>query len=246
MSFSAVPREARSFSSHDIWGLGFKGAVFLEEEDGTVGGMELAAITVDVAEVEEANVETGRFVDPDGKDSITDSQGGGLGLFRTSLRALLSTATIGANCWSDTLVGFTTTLAAVSGLEVVFDVIFCGCGSMAWKPRDLNPGGNVVIAALDGMAEAGMGTSLDSLGRAIGMWILRFTVIGRFRPFTTSSVKGMADWIVVEAGGSEKMSFSSVFQAELVLLIGELFFSGVKVLRTDFWGVGGENIRLRT
>jgi len=214
----------------------------LEEEVGTAS--ELAATIVDVAEVEEANVETGGF--EDGKDSSMDSDGGGLGLFRTSLRALLSTATIGANCWSDTLVGFTTTLAAVSGLEVVFDVIFCGCGSMAWKPRDLNPGGNVVMAALDGMAEAGMGTSLDSLGRAIGMWILRFTVIGRFRPFTTSSVKGMADWIVVEAGGSEKISFSSVFQAELVLLIGELFFSGVKVLRTDFWGVGGENIRLRT
>ena len=55
----------------------------------------------------------------------------------------------------------------------------------------------------------------------------------------------MEDWIV-ETAGSEKISFSSVFQAELVLLIGELFFSGVNVLRTDFWGVGGENARLRT
>ena len=28
--------------------------------------------------------------------------------------------------------------------------------------------------------------------------------------------------------------------------MGELFFSGVNVLRTDFWGVGGENAKLRT
>ena len=105
-------------------------------------------------------------------------------------------------------------------------------GRMAWKPRDLKPGGNVVMAAFTGIAEAGMGTNLVSLGRVMGMWIRRFTVIGRLRPFTTSSVKGMEDWI--EAAGSEKISFSSVFHAELVLLIGELFFSGVKVLRTDF------------
>ena len=211
---------------------------------GTASGMELAATLVDGAEVEEVNVETGGFLD--GKGSAIDSDGGGLGLFRTSLRALLSTATIGAKFGADKLVGLTTTLAAVSRLVVELDAIFCGCGTIAWKPRDLKPGGNVVMAAFDGMAEAGMGTSLDSLGSAIGMWILRFTVIGRFSPFTTSSVKGIADWTVAEVGGSEKISFSSVFQAELVLFIGELFFSGVNVLRTDFWGVGGENIRLRT
>ena len=110
----------------------------------------------------------------EGRDSSTDSDGGGLGLFRTSLRALLSTATIGAKCWSRVVLGFIRSLlAAVSGvtveLEAVRDLILCGCGTMAWKPRDLNPGGSVVMAALDGMAEAGMGTSLDSLGRAIGM-----------------------------------------------------------------------------
>ena len=105
-------------------------------------------------------------------------------------------------------------------------------GRMAWKPRDLKPGGNVVMAAFTGIAEAGMGTNLASLGRVMGMWILRFTVIGRLRPLTTSSVKGMEDWI--EAAGSEKISFISLFHAALVLFIGELFFSGVKVLRTDF------------
>ena len=90
----------------------------------------------------------------------------------------------------------------------------------------------MVTAAFTGIAEAGMGTNLASLGRVMGMWILRFTVIGRLRPFTTSSVKGMED--LIEAAGSEKISLISLFHAALVLFIGELFFSGVKVLRTDF------------
>ena len=59
MSFSAVPSEARSFSSHDICGLGLKGAVFFEDEDGTAAGMELEATIEDGAEVEEATVGAG-------------------------------------------------------------------------------------------------------------------------------------------------------------------------------------------
>ena len=174
MSFSAVPREARSFSSHDIWGLGLTGAVFLRrDEDGTATDMELVATVEDGAAVEEATTEVGGSL-IEGKDSSTGSDGGGLGLFRTSLRALLSNDTIGTICWSRVVVGFIRSLlTAFSGLavelEAVRDLILCGCGTMAWKPSDLNPGGNVVMAAFDGMAEAGMGTNLDSLGREIGM-----------------------------------------------------------------------------
>ena len=100
MSFSAAPREALNFSSHDIGGFTEVIAARVEEEVG-------AAVFEVVAMVESGfiilaeSLEVGSFVEDRGfaGGSLGGSDEGGLGLLSTALNALLSTDTIGAACF---------------------------------------------------------------------------------------------------------------------------------------------------
>ena len=91
MSFSAAPREARNFSSHDIGGFAEVVAARIEEEE------------VGAAMAESGLIIFAAAVDVDGFDEDRGFAGGsdegGLGLLSTALKALLSTDTIGATCF---------------------------------------------------------------------------------------------------------------------------------------------------
>ena len=96
MSFSAAPREARNFSSHDIGGFAEVVAARVEEEIGAAV-FEVVAMVESGLIILAAAVEVGGFVEDRGFAGGSDE--GGLGLLRTSLKALLSTDTIGATCF---------------------------------------------------------------------------------------------------------------------------------------------------
>ena len=101
MSFSAAPREARNFSSHDIGGFAEVVAARVEEEELGAAVFEVVAMVESGFIIFAAAVEVGGFVEDRGfaGASLGGSDEGGLGLLSTSLKALLSTDTIGATCF---------------------------------------------------------------------------------------------------------------------------------------------------
>ena len=98
MSFSAAPREARNFSSHDIGGFAEEAAARVEEEEVGAAVFEVVAMVESGLMIFAAAVEVDGFV-VDRGCGAGGSDEGGLGLLRTSLKALLSTDTIGATCF---------------------------------------------------------------------------------------------------------------------------------------------------
>ena len=101
MSFSAAPRDARNFSSHDIGGFAEVIAARVEEEELGAAVFEVEAMVESGLIILAAAVEVDGFVEDRGfaGASLGGSDEGGLGLLRTSLKALLSTDTIGATCF---------------------------------------------------------------------------------------------------------------------------------------------------
>lgn len=99
MSFSAAPREALNFSSHDIGGFTEVIAARVEEEVGAAV-FEVVAMAESGLIIFAAAVQVGGFVVDGGcaGSSLGGSDEGGLGLLSTALKALLSTDTIGATC----------------------------------------------------------------------------------------------------------------------------------------------------
>ena len=97
MSFSAAPREALNFSSHDIGGFAEVVAARVEEEEVGAAVFEVVAMVESGFIIFAAAVEVDGFVEDRGFAGGSDE--GGLGLLRTSLKALLSTDTIGATCF---------------------------------------------------------------------------------------------------------------------------------------------------
>ena len=101
MSFSAAPREALSFSSHDIGGFAEVVAARAKEEELGAAVFEVEAMVESGLIILAAAVEVGGFVEDRGfaGASLGGSDEGGLGLLSTALKALLSTDTIGATCF---------------------------------------------------------------------------------------------------------------------------------------------------
>ena len=101
MSFSAAPRDARNFSSHDIGGFAEVVAARVEEEEVSAAVFEVVAMVESGLIILAAAVEVDGFVEDRGfaGGSLGGSDEGGLGLLSTALNALLSTDTIGAACF---------------------------------------------------------------------------------------------------------------------------------------------------
>ena len=100
MSFSAAPREALNFSSHDIGGFAEVVAARVEEEEIGAAVFEVVAMVESGFIILAESLEVGSFVEDRG--FAGGSLGGsdeGLGLLSTALNALLSTDTIGAACF---------------------------------------------------------------------------------------------------------------------------------------------------
>ena len=97
MSFSAAPRDARNFSSHDIGGFVEVVAARVEEEEVGAAVFEVVAMVESGFIIFAAAVEVDGFVEDRGFAGGSDE--GGLGLLSTALNALLSTDTIGATCF---------------------------------------------------------------------------------------------------------------------------------------------------
>ena len=101
MSFSAAPREALNFSSHDIGGFAEVVAARVEEEEIGAAVFEVVAMVESGFIILAESLEVGSFVEDRGfaGGSLGGSDEGGLGLLSTALNELLSTDTIGAACF---------------------------------------------------------------------------------------------------------------------------------------------------
>ena len=102
MSFSAAPREALSFSSHDIGGFAEVVAARAKEEELGAAVFEVEAMVESGLIILAVVVEVDGFVEDRGcgaGGSLGGSDEGGLGFLSTALKALLSTDTIGATCF---------------------------------------------------------------------------------------------------------------------------------------------------
>ena len=95
MSFSAAPREALNFSSHDIGGFAEIVAARVEEEEIGAAVFEVVAMVESGFIILAESLEVGSFVEDRGfaGGSLGGSDEGGLGLLSTALNALLSTDT---------------------------------------------------------------------------------------------------------------------------------------------------------